>query len=293
MIRKGTGKGKRLFAGLLIICMLGLVPACVRETKAPKGATVASSAEQAEIELLDQMVFEVYQMTEKGKVAEAREQLNRFGEAVTRTRFQGITGVDGIRTLTEATLTAQREYNRVTFSAADALAAVNSLRLITDAMAHPQDPMWHRYYKLIKEDIKQLEASAVEHKKQETEATFAELRKRYLTIRPALTIKKSMEDITKLDSLMVFIQGEISGNRLKTAEFMASLKAVEQGIDHLFERAEDSTAYLPLPDTDRPLVWTFGIGTILTVVLSFVAWRMFRFEKRISRVRKEKVDGKP
>ncbi|MBC8081039.1 MAG: hypothetical protein H7X86_11885 [Gorillibacterium sp.] len=287
----GNGKAKRVFAGLMILCMLGLIPACVKETKAPKGATAVSSTEQAQIEILDQMVMEIHQMTMEGKVAEAREQLNRLGEAVTRTRFQGITGIEGIRSLTDSLLSSQRVYNRVAFSTEEALAAVANLRLITDAMAHPEEPMWHRYYKIIKDDVGQLETSAAEHNREKTKAVFTDLRKRYLVIRPALTVKKSTSDIEKLDSLMVFIQAAIVGSRQETAEFQASLKAIEQSIDYLFDRKEDSTAYLPLSDSDRPLLWTFGIGLIVTTVLSFVAWRMFRFEKRIARIRKEKLDG--
>jgi sporulation protein YpjB len=294
MSRVTIGKAmvKPVLALVVIMSLLGFTSACVKQTEAPRGATAVSSQEQAEVEQLDLLAGEIEQMTEQGKIAEARERLNRLGEAAIRTSFDHITGVEGLRSLTDAILAAQREYNRAVYSQEEAAAAIVRLRLVTDAMAHPQTPMWHRYYKLIKEDIRGVETALAANNRKAAEQAFTGVRKRYMQIRPALTVKKPAEQLEKLDSLLVYMQKELAAGNGNSEAFQSALKESERSIDVLFERKEDSTAYLPLTGTDQPLLWTFGIGSILTAVLSFVAWRMFRFEKRIAKISKEEVQGK-
>lgn len=294
MIRLAVGKAlvKPILTLAVIIGLLGPAVACVKQTEAPRGATAVSSQEQAEVEQLDSLVVEIERMTEQGKVAEARERLDQLGIAAIRTSFDHITGVEGVRSLTDAILAAQREYNRAVYSQEDAAAAISRLRLITDAMAHPKTPLWHRYYKLLKDNIGSLETALAAGDRKAAEQAYAELRKRYLQVRPALTVKKPGGDLEKLDSLLVYMQKELAAGGGHSEAFAAAVKESERCIELLFEQKEESTAYLPLTGTDRPLLWTFGIGSILTAVLGYVAWRMFRFEKRIAKVSKDELPGK-
>ncbi|MEO3945180.1 sporulation protein YpjB [Gorillibacterium sp. CAU 1737] len=288
--RSGFGKAFRIgCAGILAMSLLLAVSACGhKEERVPKGAAAVTAEEQAEVSALDQLAQEVERLTREGKIAEARLRLNQLGEQTVNTRFEGLTGLEGVRALSDAILTAQRAYNQARFSEPNAQNAIAAVRLITDAMLQPDAPLWHRSYKLLKDSASRLETAALEGDAAPYREAYADFAGEYREIRAAATVKTPMERIEKLDSLLVFLgkQGPSSGNRSRLVEVV---RQVQEGIDELFERHEEKTAYLPLAGADRPLLWTFGIGSLLTTVLSFVGWRMYHSDRRLTRISREQL----
>ncbi|WP_438432370.1 sporulation protein YpjB [Gorillibacterium sp. sgz500922] len=290
-VRYDRNKGSVRAAVLLTILVLALA-ACAKQTHTPRGATAVTTEVQAEVAGLDRLAEETEQLTKQGKTAEARIRLNTLGEKMVATSFTGVSGVEGIRSLSDAILTAQRAYNQARFSEAEALAAIGRVRLITDAMLRPEHPVWHQAYKLLKDDAELLEKNASQGDLAAVKTVFRDWSDRYQGIRPAVLVRTPAEKVEKLDSLTVFLAGRIAARETGATAFLEAVKQLDQGIDELFGRREDRTAYLPLAATERPLLWTFGIGTLLTAVLSFVAWRMYHTDKRLARVHRDELHRK-
>ena len=290
-VRYDRNKGSVRAAVLLTILVLALA-ACAKQTHTPRGATAVTTEVQAEVAGLDRLAEETEQLTKQGKTAEARIRLNTLGEKMVATSFTGVSGVEGIRSLSDAILTAQRAYNQARFSEAEGLAAIGRVRLITDAMLRPEHPVWHQAYKLLKDDAELLEKNASQGDLAAVKTVFRDWSDRYQGIRPAVLVRTPAEKVEKLDSLTVFLAGRIAARETGTTAFLEAVKQLDQGIDELFGRREDHTAYLPLAATERPLLWTFGIGTLLTAVLSYVAWRMYHTDKRLARVHRDELHRK-
>jgi len=286
------GKWSSAGAVLLIAVLVLSLAACAKETRTPTGATAVTTEVQADVAALDRLAEEAEQLTNEGKIAEARIRLNTLGEKMVATTFTGVTGIEGVRALSDAILTAQRAYNQARFSETAALAALGQVRLITDAMLHPDHPLWHQSYKLLKDDAALLEEAAAQGDTAGIKSAYTDWKKRYQAIRPAATVRSAQDKVEKLDSLTAFLGSRISGGQTGASGFLEAVKQLDTSIDELFGRREDSTAYLPLAGTERPLLWTFGIGTLLTAVLSFVAWRMYHTDKRLARVSRDQLRRK-
>ncbi|WP_058303852.1 sporulation protein YpjB [Gorillibacterium timonense] len=274
---------------ILAVGLLLSVSACAKDAKAPRGATAVTTEEQTEVAALDRLAEEAEKLTKEGKIAEARIRLNTLGEKMIATRFHGITGLEGVRSLSDAILSAQRSYNQARFSETRALEALAQIRLITDAMLHSDNPLWHRSYKLMKDGVSRMEAAVAEGDSAGLKGAYQDLKQHYQQIRPAVTVKTPPERMEKLDSVIAYFDRQLTAGQLSGEGGLAALKQLDGSIDELFDRKEDRTAYLPLSRAERPLLWTFGIGTLLTAVLSFVGWRMYHSDKRLVRVNRDQL----
>jgi sporulation protein YpjB len=276
----------RILTAAVLLSLFLFVLGCEKETRAPANSVAVTVEETAKIQALDRTAGELYQLTMSGSVAEARERLKLLGEQMTQTEFHGFTGVEGVKALSDAILLANRKYNAVRYSPDEALAAARTIRLITDAMTHPNEPMWHQYIKPVQEDVNRLRKAAEAKNDKEASGILAELRQRYQVFRPAIFVKHPASIVEKLDSLFVFLQRETDRKAFGT-DYAHGLKQMEETLNALYGIPQERTAYLPLGYEEQPVYWTLGIGGVLASVLGFVAWKMLRSGKRIARVRRK------
>lgn len=151
--RMDTGPGlfggglfvERWILGMLIFLLLSLTGGLVQA----KGDHVAESwSFQAE---------EIDHLVKEGKPEEARDKLSRLAESFSRGDLSKVdVSVEGIGALSGTLVELDRELVRVMPEVKDLHDASERVRLAFDALAHPREPLWHRYTLLMKKDVRDM-----------------------------------------------------------------------------------------------------------------------------------------
>jgi sporulation protein YpjB len=153
--------------------------------------------------------------------------------------------------------------------------AAAKIRLMADALSHPNTPLWSQYGKVIDEDLRVLEHAFKQKDSKAAKQSFIDLKQHYDTVFPALQVSRDGLELLKLDSAFRFLQSELKAETIGFANLTHALKSLREQLDLLFQHKSDATAYLPLLDTNESFIkWTLGIGLLIISGLGFTAWRM-------------------
>lgn len=282
---------KRWLAIAAICLLAASVQGCgLKHGNEPK--TVSATPQQTEkLEQLHALADELYKRTNEGEFIKARQKLLELGDLVAAMSFNGITTIEGVDALTDTVVEAKREFNAVGLSPDSALKAAARLRLAADALTHPNEPVWLQYYKILKEDTRLLQAYLSKSNGKEAAAQYARLKDHYDTIRPSVWISKAPEEAEKLDSLFTFLRNQLQAKEIRYADTADGLKQLDDALNELFRKSDDRTAYIPIAQPDEPVKWSLTIGSLIILILGYVAWRMFVSERNLIRSPR-KDDGK-
>jgi hypothetical protein len=92
---------------------------------------------------------EVYNKTVNGDFLEARKEIIQMMDWVPQTRLDGVTSIFGTRTLTNTLEQAIKVFNAIQLNPEQALIESARIRLMADALSHPNTPLWLQYNKVI------------------------------------------------------------------------------------------------------------------------------------------------
>ena len=159
--------------------------------------------------------------------------------------------------------------------------AAAKIRLVGDALTHPNEPMWLQYYKILQDDISHLQNALQKKNIQEVRNQIVQLNSHYLIIRPAALMNRDPSAINKVDSIILFLQRQTAPNQVDMASLMNVIDQLNQSMSELFQRS-DAAAYVPLfPDHKQSIwLWTLVVGLFIVTVLAYSGWRMFVFETK-------------
>lgn len=244
---------------------------------------VTDPGRQQQLEELNKMADELYRNAATGALAEARGLLVRFGEQVASISFSGVASVEGVDALTDAVVEAKKQYNAVQMNPDLCVKAAARLKLAADALTHPNQPMWLQYYKVLAEDTKLFEYTVTTGRQQEAISRLGQLKDHYDTIRPSVWISRRPEEAEQMDSLLVFFTKYTDAGSFRQEVLHSGIGQWREVLDGLFRKSGDRTAYMPGIEPDRPVLWTFTVGSLIVAVLIFAAWRMFQSERSLIR----------
>jgi sporulation protein YpjB len=287
-------KGKWKAAGFMIALLIvgQLLVSCQKAQQSEDQAMTPTKPvpEQLQkMELLNQTADNMYKKFKQGDLEGGRADLQQLSDQVPQISYKGVTSVEGLHVLTETIMEAKRVFNAVRFSPDEGQAAAAKIRLATDALTHPTEPMWLQYYKVLQEDIDQMEQSSKIGKKQELQKAVSQIEYHISIIHPSLIISRNPTDVEKLDSLIVFISEQARSEQEPYKQVINILPPLRQTIDVLFHKKE-ATAYLPLIDNQNPTLWTLVIGSVILAALAFAAWRLSKKDGGVVSIRKQAED---
>jgi sporulation protein YpjB len=278
-----------LSAALAIIVIIGA--GCSDSKVKLSLASVPDLADMKQVELFSQMADEVYEKTIKGAFPEARQQIILMGNMVPKMRLDGVTSLEGIQALANTLVQATTVFNAVRLNPDDALLAAAKIRLMADALTHPNTPMWIQYNKVIQEDLNNLERAIKQKQAKAAQNSFIELKNHYETIRPALKVSRNNTSVAMIDSALSFLQSGLKKTPIEYVNLSSTLKQARESLERLFQNKTDETAYLPIILTDEPiLIWSLCLGALIILTLAFVAWRKLQARHDIVPMRR-KADG--
>ncbi|MGG1551808.1 sporulation protein YpjB [Paenibacillus ferrarius] len=278
---------KRRRAGLLLCLafILCVFTACGAAVPTNGQAAKPDPVQQERITYLDGLAGVMYNLTMDGQVVEAREKLLQIAQMIPTIRFEGITTVAGMNALTETVTGAELVYNNIKYSQEAGQVAAAKIRLAVDALSHKNQPMWLQYYKVLQNDVSQLSTSVKANKQGEAQQALGKLAQHVDIVHPSLVISRDEAAVTKLDSLLAFIQTNVTATPMKTSELTSGLEQLNRVLDELFMKHKDAIAIVPLMDPKQPILWTLGMGLIIVSVLSYVGWRMYQTGRNIVSVK--------
>ncbi|MBP1994755.1 sporulation protein YpjB [Paenibacillus eucommiae] len=265
----------RLILSVLILIMMLTAAGC-------SGGQKEVSKKEADPQQLKKMAFlnqtadEMYQKAMDGEMMEARNKLLQVSDQITNINFAGVTTIEGLNALTESVTKAKKIYNAASLSPNEGQVAVSIIRLATDALTHKNQPMWLQYYTLLQNDLSLMEAAVHKSNAQEAVSAFNKLNQHISLIHPSLLISREPSEVEKLDSLMNFVRLELSKDPAEYPNIQNGIEQLHRSVDELFGKKSETTAYLPLADPKHPIIWTLVIGAIISSILTFTGWRMFK-----------------
>jgi sporulation protein YpjB len=266
---------RKLNLGLVFIIVMLIMTSCAQSEHEIRTAAVPNVETSKQIERFSQLADEVYTKTLKGEFQEARQQIIQLGELLPKMRLDGVTSLQGVSALADTLLQAYRVFNAARLDPEQANFASTRIRLMADALSHPNTPMWFQFNKLFQEDLEQMEKATKQQQIKDIQKTFADLNTHYTTIQPALQVSIQEEELSKMDSALQYLKNTLLAEPIKYSNIIHALKTLREQFDNLFQLNSETTAYLPFMDSNASLfTWIFSIGAIIILVLTFVAWRM-------------------
>jgi sporulation protein YpjB len=262
---------------MLTLIMILIVSGCgnSQQVSTPQKHKVTPQQLQ-KVEFLNQTADEMYKKAMEGQMMEARSKLLQISDQITGLNFEGIVSLEGLHALTESVTQAKRVYNAVSFSHNEGQIAAAKIRLATDALTHANQPMWLQYEKLLHSELDLIDQAIKASKRQDALTNFSKLNQHIAIIHPSLLINRNETDVEKLDSLLVFLKTELNKDPMAGNNVQSGIEQLHQVLDDLFKGKQEATAYLAMPDAKHPILWAISIGAIISSVLTFAGWRMFR-----------------
>ncbi|TDF99369.1 sporulation protein YpjB [Paenibacillus piri] len=283
---KGTGFLLAVLLGVALIA--GCQPA--KPSTHDKAMVKPTQEQLQKVELLNQTADDMYDKVMKGDVTGGRNALQQIGEQLTQIRYEGLTTVEGMNALTETVTDAKRVFNAVRFSPIEGQVSAAKIRLAADALTHTAQPMWLQYYKILQNDLDQLDQTAKQQKKTDMQQTEQQFEQHLSVIHPSLLISSNPSDVEKLDSLTRYLSGQVRSDQDTFKQVINILPTVRQHLDKLFMKRE-ATAYLPIVDDQNPILWILAIGSFIIAALGFAGWRLAKKDGGLVSVKKPTEGG--
>lgn len=272
---------KLLLLLLICICWLLVLSGCGQEAADKPSLQVPGEATLKQMEELNRTADELYRLATTEQYEKARESVIRFGEQVAASTFSGITGVEGIDALSDTVVEAKKQFNAVRPDKSGMVKAAAQLKLTSDALTHPKQPMWLQYEKVLAADADGLARAVSTGDQPGAEAAAAKLKEHYSMIRPAVWVSRQPEVGEQMDSLLAFFTKYTQAPHFQQDVLGPGVEQWKEAVHSLFHSAGDRTAYLPLIQPDQPILWTFTVGSLIVTVLGYSAWRMFHTDRSV------------
>jgi sporulation protein YpjB len=261
--------------GFLILILVALLTACAQREQGIRAGVMPSAETSQLIARFSQMGDEVYTKTVKGDFLEARKEIIQMSDLIPQMRLEGVTTVQGVKALADTLLQAIKVYNAVQLDTEQALFQSARIRLMADALSHPNTPLWLQYNKVIQEELHVMEQANKQKKYEDLKLAFLELKTLYHSIQPALQVSLQEDEALKLEAAFLFMQNELQATPVRPVNLVHALKALQALMDSLFQIKAEATAYLPFMEPNEPnFHWMIVLAAIIMITLSFAAWRM-------------------
>lgn len=265
---------------LMSMAIFALLIGCQQEQEEEhENNRVQISAEQKKLlQDMNKAAEFVFQYLQEDKLEQARNELQTLGHLVSQLQFAGLTEVEGIEALTQAIVAGKETLSAVQYDHNKSLYAVIQIRLAVDALKKSRNAMWLQYGKVISDDVRKMR-NAIDANDRETVIKSFEQTKLHLSlIRPSLLIRRAPSQVEAVDSLMIAMEQRLHDEQ--TLEpFRALVEHYATLMSEMFhEEAEDT--FITVEDVKaRPLLWSTIIGSLIVSVLSYVAYRRYRYER--------------
>jgi sporulation protein YpjB len=264
---------KFLIVSILTLILL-IVPAGIAVgSQAGKDGAAPGTADK--LKRFNQTSEELFRFASDGNFERALAALQLLEKQATGMSFAGVTGLEGVQALFTSLIEAKRSLAALEPDRQEVLIDAARIRLAADALLRRPQPMWHQYYRVLRDDLDALAAANAEKRTEDVRAIYAQFKTHFDVIRPALLISRSPSQTEKFVSLTAAFDAAIRTSGVRFAQVEQLLPALGALVDETFER-EHEDAFVPIPDSERPALVTLVIGSVILTVLAYAGWLKYR-----------------
>lgn len=237
---------------------------------------------QDSLESMVQLSEEFYTLTKTEDWTEARNTLWKLTNTFSRHNWKDADlSVEGLHALSDALIQAKRALTKANPDGHEILMHGIRVRLGFDALENREQPLWHRYYSTLKQDVAQLKDAVPTEEKTEIQQSLDRLYAHYHLIQPALYVSRTPEVIERVDALFTYMEEQIHGVTVNRQQLQQAVEQWEKLIPPLFYGTDaEVLAVGQLPEYPIHLT-TWLLAVLIGGVLTYVVWRKAQGEQVI------------
>jgi sporulation protein YpjB len=248
------------------------------------GGNVSAAAEvsaKSRAIQLEQAAETLYGHVLEGDVIKVRQDTETISRLFVASSFEGMTSVEGINALSGVIIDLKAAIAGAEIAPQRWESAAARLRLAANSLNHPRQPMWIQYYKLIREDLNDMENSASANDLGAWKTALERLQARYDTIRPAILISRQPEEVNAFDSWLSYAAGVPSSSQpLDRARLLEIVSYGQEAARILFGKEKEEPALsLPMAPESYGIWGLLGAGFILAS-LFYTGYRKYRADSQ-------------
>ncbi|WP_199614933.1 sporulation protein YpjB [Paenibacillus alkalitolerans] len=289
-LRSSFLRGMRLIVLAALVLTSAAACSAPAEERSTESKPVVTDEQYAALDTMNKHAEQAYQSMKDGDYENAKGKIVQLSVSATRLSFEGITSIEGMGALTESISAALHSFNSIQPNEHEQLLEVIRVRLAVDALSHPKQPMWLDFRKPLSEDLTELENAAKKRDQHTANSALKKWRSHVKLIRPAVLISRDASEAVKLDSMTAFFDRTVG--KKEWGQLASSMPNLTQGLQDLFrQNDDDQETILPLAPTEEPphpFLWSLAIGSVIVIVLTYVAWRRYHSESAYVRVKSER-----
>ncbi|GBF11715.1 sporulation protein YpjB [Tepidibacillus sp. HK-1] len=230
----------------------------------------ASETEESKLQELQRLSQIFYEKVKIKEYAAAKGELVKLSLLFPTISYKGLTTTEGIEAISAVIIHSKKELAAISPNEKSILYSATQLYLAIDALTHPLQPYWHRYYSVINKDLNTIEQKIKSKDAKQIEVAYTHFQNDYLLIRPAIIVVKPPYVVERTDSLIkALVSQQVDQNK----EIL--LNQLRTNINQLFygDGKETWVNYM-----GENTIWrtSVGMGITIFIALSYVIWRKFK-----------------
>lgn len=226
----------------------------------------------------------LYEAVNKGKLEEALARLSDVEKGFRSLPMVKIPTAEGIQALAHNITELKRAAAAVSPDEMRWKQGAAALRLSADALTHPNNPIWHQYRTIIRDDVLRIRAilgqkdtsMAADAEVKAALTEFNQLSQHYQVIRTAALLTSDTWKVERSDSVVRYVSRVLSTIPPNPNLLPSIVPQLEAAMEGLFPLNKTVESTLVPPITAPPWGWTAIMGSFIVTILTWVGWRRYK-----------------
>lgn len=263
---------KRLYLLILaIFLMVFLIPQSVSN---------AESGDQGRnvLQDLDRLSQEMLELTEQGSMVKAKDKLDELADLFPKIGVEKSMSIEALKIASDTIVQGKRAYTDVSPDRKEMLWHATQIRLLIDALTHPNQPIWKGYHMTYVEQVSKLIHLAERKEQNVLSKALQDHLKLYTILKPAFAVNHSASTLEMLDSLYNFLIQQSRENQVQWDAVQQATQQLQEITGNIF-LGKDQNTFSWYLSSNSPVAMITIMSLILLTVLSYSAWKMYQGEQ--------------
>ncbi|OEF99019.1 hypothetical protein BHF71_10185 [Vulcanibacillus modesticaldus] len=231
----------------------------------------ASTEEKKQnIDLLQELTKRLYKSVKLGDYVKSKLLIEEISNLAPSIKYKDLTTVEGMEAISSAIIQTKNSLASLRPKQNIILNNATQLYLAIDALSHKDQPLWHRYYSVLQQDIEKIRKAVKTEDSNQIQLAVQNFLSHYNLIKPAILVSNPPYMVEKIDSLVTAIVRQTDAQNRENV-----LNQLKGTLHELFYGDDKETIGIIGTDT---IIWNtlIGMGLIIFIVLSYVIWRKYQ-----------------
>jgi sporulation protein YpjB len=181
---------------------------------------------------------------------------------------------EALTVLLDLMIQAKRTFHAVSPSLVDRKQKAMQVHFAIDAYIHRYHPLWLQFEKPLKRNLAKVKSLMEKQQFEQAQVAFREFQQQLNLIHAAMQITSTSSQVSKLDSLLLFLQHEFSHSPFAKVQFRHALDVLNQTLDDMFHIVQSKPTAAQSMEKNQLVTGIVSIGGFIIVILMIAAYRM-------------------